>query len=441
MNSFGWLCRATRLRPSVPKRSLFIRFQSTSLAQDVAAPVVLPTAVVSRAQRLVAEQKELEQKLIEKYDLATAKKAGEMSHITEAYKTWEKASEALTELQKILSDHKADAELRELAAEDLPGTVDQLNDASDSLTKALIPKHPFANLPCLLEIRPGIGGQEATLFAGDLLYMYQSFCSREGLRSSLLKLEGADISASSGTSSSVEPITEAILEISEEGAYERFRCEAGVHRVQRVPITESMGRTHTSTATVMVLPSFPASGGGGASNEDANDPNSDYYIDPKQVRVEVMRAGGAGGQHVNKTESAVRLTHMPTNTVVSMQDSRSQHANKDKAWTLLRARIAQARREKREEQEVEMRRSVVGPAKQGREHKIRTYNFGQGRVSDHRSGVTLMALYDVIEGGPNLETVMESVRQWQVNQDVDAMVAVEERQKKLAELKKKLGRK
>ncbi|KAK7550720.1 hypothetical protein IWX46DRAFT_638887 [Phyllosticta citricarpa] len=439
MNSFGWLCRAYRLRPHIRVRPVSLRFQSTSAAQDVAPPIALPPAVVSRARRLVAEQEQLEQKLIEKYDMATAKEAGEMSHITEAYKTWSKASEALTELQKILGDHKADPELRDLAAEDLSATVNQLNDASDSLTKALIPKHPFAKLPCLLEIRPGIGGQEATLFAGDLLYMYQAFCSREGLRSSVLKLDRADVSASSGTSSSVEPITEAILEINEEGAYERFRGEAGVHRVQRVPITESMGRTHTSTATVLVLPSFPASGGG--SMEDANDPTSDYFIDPKQVRVEVMRAGGAGGQHVNKTESAVRLTHMPTNTVVSMQDSRSQHANKEKAWTLLRARIAQARREKREEQEVEMRRSVVGPAKQGREHKIRTYNFGQGRVSDHRSGVTLMALYDVIEGGPNLETIMESVRQWQKNQDVEQMVAIEERQRKLAELKKRLGRK
>ncbi|KAK8168266.1 hypothetical protein BKA80DRAFT_288672 [Phyllosticta citrichinensis] len=439
MNSFGWLCRAYRLRPHLPIRHISLRFQSTSTAPDVAPPVALPSAVVSRARRLVAEQEQLEQKLMEKYDMATAKKAGEMSHITEAYKTWTKASEALSELQKILGDHKADPELRELAAEDLTATVDQLNDASDSLTKALIPKHPFAHLPCLLEIRPGIGGQEATLFAGDLLYMYQAFCSREGLRSSLLKLDRADVNAGSGgASSSVEPITEAILEINEEGAYDRFRSESGVHRVQRVPITESMGRTHTSTATVLVLPSFPASGSG---SEDATDPNSDYYLDPKQVRVEVMRAGGAGGQHVNRTESAVRLTHMPTNTVVSMQDSRSQHANKDKAWTLLRARIAQARREKREEQEVEMRRSVVGPAKQGREHKIRTYNFGQGRVSDHRSGATLMALYDVIEGGPNLETVMESVRQWQKNQDVEQMVAMEERQRKLAELKKKLGRK
>jgi peptide chain release factor 1 len=162
-----------------------------------------------------------------------------------------------------------------------------------------------------------------------------------------------------------------------------------------------------------------------AAQEDFEDPESDYYIDIKEVRSEVMRASGAGGQHVNKTESAVRLTHIPTNTVVSMQDSRSQQKNKEKAWALLRSRIAQARREKREEEIVAMRRSVVGVAKMGRGDKVRTYNWNQQRVTDHRSGTTVHDLDDVMEGGQTLEKVMESVRTWLMEKDVEALIAEE----------------
>ena len=162
-----------------------------------------------------------------------------------------------------------------------------------------------------------------------------------------------------------------------------------------------------------------------AAQEDFENPESDYYIDIKEVKQEVMRASGAGGQHVNKTESAVRLTHIPTNTVVAMQDSRSQQKNKEKAWALLRSRIAQARREKREDEIVAMRRSVLGVNKMGRGDKIRTYNWNQQRVTDHRSGTTVHDLDDVMAGGPTLEKVMDSVRGWLMERDVEGMIAEE----------------
>lgn len=321
----------------------------------------------------------------------------------------------MTELTSLIQDKTSDAELRELAADDLEESRTQLANASQHLITSLVPVHPFAHLPCLLEIRPGAGGSEAAIFAGDLFRMYLAYCNRNGFRTNLLKYENVN-----GTTEAGVPLSEAIIEVENDQAYGVFRCEAGVHRVQRVPATETKGRTHTSAASVHVLPSLQENS---AAEEDFDNPESDYYIDPKEVKLEVMRASGAGGQHVNKTESAVRLTHIPTNTVVAMQDSRSQHKNKEKAWTLLRSRIAQSRREKREEEMVNMRRSVVGVAKMGRGDKIRTYNWGQQRVTDHRSGTTVHDLDDVMGGGQTLDKVMESVRKWLMEQDVQALIA------------------
>jgi peptide chain release factor 1 len=296
-------------------------------------------------------------------------------------------------------------------------TRSELVTAPQSLITSLVPVHPFAHLPCLIEIRPGAGGSEAAIFAGDLFRMYQAFCNRNGLRTNLLKYENIN-----GTSEAGVPLSEAIFEVDNENAYGILRSEAGVHRVQRVPATETKGRTHTSAASVHVLPSLQENS---AAQEDFENPESDYYIDIKEVKQEVMRASGAGGQHVNKTESAVRLTHIPTNTVVAMQDSRSQQKNKEKAWALLRSRIAQARREKREDEIVAMRRSVLGVNKMGRGDKIRTYNWNQQRVTDHRSGTTVHDLDDVMAGGQTLEKVMDSVRGWLMERDVEGMIAEE----------------
>ena len=274
-------------------------------------------------------------------------------------------------------------------------------------------------MSCLIEIRPGAGGDEAALFAGDLLRMYRDFCKRKGLQATLLKLDSA------AAITSEDMIQEAILEIDAPGTYDVFRCEAGVHRVQRVPATEIKGRTHTSAVSVMVLPNFPEQGGQNEES-DFDDPASDYYIDSKDVRTDVMRARGAGGQHVNTTDSAVRLTHLPTNTVVAIQDSRSQHKNRAKAWQVLRAKLAQARRDAREEEIAQLRISVVGVARMGRENKVRTYNWGQQRVRDHRSGITVHNLDDILEGGESLDKVMDSVKEWLKTKDIEALIADEE---------------
>ncbi|KAG9552176.1 release factor, partial [Aureobasidium melanogenum] len=395
-----------------------IRLQSTAAVADGA----ISPALLSRARSMAKEHDEITAKLAENFDTKAAKKLGQLSSVTNALKEWEKANDSLSELRTLLSDPKTDKDLVELAEEDLASSQNEFSQASDALKLALVPRHPFADLPCLIEIRPGAGGGEAAIFAGDMLRMYTSYCNRLGLRTSLLKYEDAD---GQGAGSDA-PLQEAVLEVESPGAYGILRCEAGVHRVQRVPATESKGRTHTSAASVLVLPSFPAEPSQELGEDSFDDPNSDYYVDPKDVRTDVMRARGAGGQHVNTTDSAVRLTHLPTGTVVAIQDSRSQPKNREKAWRLLRSRIAQSRREQREEEMLAMRRSVVGVAKMGRENKIRTYNWGQQRVTDHRSGISVHDLDDVLEGGIELERVMESVRGWLSEQEVLGLAAEEE---------------
>jgi peptide chain release factor 1 len=404
-------------------RTRNVRLQSTTSATNSASAwtstSTVPQALVARARAMAVEHGGFSDRLAHGFDARAAKKLGEYGPVVGALRTWDKANEAVAELTALLDDASTDGELRELAADDLAASRSALAEASQALTSALVPVHPFAHLPCLIEIRPGAGGSEAAIFAGDILRMYQAFCGRNHFRATLLKLENT-----SGTQEAGVPLSEAILEVASEHAYGHFRCEAGVHRVQRVPVTETKGRTHTSAVSVMVLPSIDDASLG---TEDTEDPDSDYYIDPKEVRMEVMRASGAGGQHVNKTESAVRLTHLPTKITVAMQDSRSQPKNKEKAWHLLRSRLAQARREKREEEVLALRRSVVGVAKMGRGDKVRTYNYGQQRVTDHRSGITVHHLDDVIQGGQTLDTVMESVRKWLIEKDVEAILTEEER--------------
>ena len=326
------------------------------------------------------------------------------------------------ELQLLLQDRSTDAELRSLAADEIKDAAESVVSLRTRLQSSLIPAHPFAELPCLLEIRPGAGGSEAGLFAGDLLRMYQGYCKRHGLRLSVLKLEYEGVSGG-GSDSQVH---EAVLEVDGVGAYELLRCEAGVHRVQRVPTTESKGRTHTSAVAVIVMPNFPSDGSEDLGQESFRDPASDFYVNPSDVRIDVMRARGAGGQHVNTTDSAVRLTHNPTGIVVAMQDSRSQQQNRAKAWQILRARIAQAKREAREEEMAQLRLSVVGVAKMGRGDKVRTYNWSQQRVTDHRSGITLYHLDDILQGGESLDKVMDSVKAWLRERDVENLIADEE---------------
>lgn len=324
LSSAPWICsqctrRITRTLQSSPRirqnglRSTQFRSHSTVVANDGLSP-----ALLSRARAVAAEHATLAQQLAHDFDTKTAKRVGELSSTATAIDEYDKAQIALAELKQLL--RSSDKELKELAEEDVPASHERISYAEKALKESLIPIHPFAHMPALIEIRPGAGGDEAALFAGDLLQMYTAFCAKHGLKTNYLKYETAVIGASS-SSSSVH-LQEAVLEVESPGAYGMLRCEAGVHRVQRVPATESKGRTHTSAASVMVLPSISDDSGEMGENS-FNDPKSDYYVDPKDVRTDVMRASGAGGQHVNKTESAVRLTHEPSGTVVLIQETRS----------------------------------------------------------------------------------------------------------------------
>ncbi|GAM85761.1 hypothetical protein ANO11243_037690 [Dothideomycetidae sp. 11243] len=354
--------------------------------------------------------------LAESFSTRLARRLGPLRRTSDALAAYDSALSSLSELQSLLQDADTDPELRVLAAEDLSSAQTLLSSASEELKSSLVTPHPFAHMPCLLEIRPGAGGSEAALFASDLLRMYTAYMSRTGLRHEVLKYEDALGPADPGRGSDA-PLQEAVLEVETEGAYGRLRCEAGVHRVQRVPATESKGRTHTSSASVLVLPSFAEEGGGG----DVEGEEGEGYVDPKDVKTDFMRARGAGGQHVNTTNSAVRLTHIPTGTVVAIQDQRSQHKNRDKAWRLLRAKVAQQRREEKEAETLRLRRGVVAAGKLGRENKVRTYNWGQQRVTDHRSGFSVHDLDDVVEGGESLEKVMESVRRWMEDAEIGSL--------------------
>lgn len=397
-------------------------------------------ALLNRAKSQAKEHELLSAKITESFDSKLAKRAGELEPIVTSLMDLEAANASMEELQALLTDKSTDPELRELAQDDLGSSKEEIEAAAQKLKVALTPKHPFADMPCLLEIRPGVGGSEANIFAGDLLRMYQAYCNRKGYRVKVVKHETAE-----GTVAGLGPLIEAIIEVENPGAYGELRCESGVHRVQRVPATEKQGRTHTSAAGVLILPSIPESGSGeqSLSEADLNDPESDYYVNPTEVRTDVMRARGAGGQHVNTTDSAVRLTHIPTNTVVSMQDSRSQQKNRAAAWNILRSRLAQARREKREEEVNAMRQAAGAGTTLGRGDKIRTYNYGQNRVTDHRSGISVFNVDDVMGGGLELEKIMDSVKVWQGEREIEDIILEEEAnaKKALKEASKGKGKK
>jgi peptide chain release factor 1 len=261
--------------------------------------------------------------------------------------------------------------MRAIAAAEKPALAQKLAALEQELKLALLPKDAMDERNVILEIRAGTGGDEASLFAGDLFRMYERYAAKQGWKTEV-------ISASEGTMGGFKEI---IAEISGRGPFAKLKFESGVHRVQRVPDTEGSGRIHTSTATVAVLPEAQ---------------EVDLAINDTELRVDTMRAGGAGGQHVNKTESAVRITHIPTGIVITMQEDRSQHRNRAKAMTLLRAKLYDFERQKLDAARAAERRGQVGTG--DRSERIRTYNFPQGRVSEHRINLTLYKLPQIMEG-------------------------------------------
>jgi peptide chain release factor 1 len=295
----------------------------------------------------------------------------ELNPLIEAVKDYRGVQAELAGAEALLADPATDAEMRGMAETERDELQARRNGLEQKIRVALLPKDAMDERNVVLEIRAGTGGDEASLFAGDLFRMYERFAGLQGWKVEV-------ISASEGT---VGGYKEIIAEVQGRGAFAKLKFESGVHRVQRVPDTETQGRIHTSAATVAVLPEV----------EDV-----DVDIKDQDLRIETMRAGGAGGQHVNKTESAIRITHIPTGIVVMMQDSRSQHKNRASAMNILRSRIYDAERQRQEAARSADRKEKVGSG--DRSERIRTYNFPQGRVTDHRINLTLYKLPQVISG-------------------------------------------
>lgn len=318
-----------------------------------------------------------------------SKEFSDLEEVAAAIRTYKKAQGEYKELEGLMADPAGDKDLKEMAEEDFYRLKKQLPTLEQTIKVLLLPKDEDDDRNAILEIRAGTGGDEAALFAGDLLRMYQRYGEAQGWRSEIMSMSESELGG----------IKEASLTLTGKDVFSRLKFESGVHRVQRVPATETSGRIHTSAATVAVLPEA-----------------EDVDIDLKEadLRIDVYRSSGPGGQSVNTTDSAVRITHIPTGVVVQQQDEKSQHKNRAKALKILRARLYDLERQKKEEERAAARKGQVGTG--DRSERIRTYNFPQGRVTDHRIGLTLYKLEAVMEGTA-------------LNDFIDALISEDQAQK------------
>ncbi|WP_322997607.1 peptide chain release factor 1 [Castellaniella sp.] len=297
-----------------------------------------------------------------------SRERSELDPVVQVFESWEQACADRDTAREML----ADPDMKALAEEELAGADERIERLEAELQILLLPKDPDDDRSVFLEVRAGTGGDESALFAGDLLRMYTRYAEIRGWRVELVSESAAELGG----------YKEVIAHIEGDGVYGQLKFESGAHRVQRVPETESQGRVHTSACTVAVMPEADA--------------QSDIQINPNDLRIDTFRASGAGGQHINKTDSAVRITHLPTGLVVECQDDRSQHRNKDKALQVLAARLKDRQQQEVHAREAAQRKSLVGSG--DRSERIRTYNFPQGRVTDHRINLTLYKLAQVMDG-------------------------------------------
>ena len=330
--------------------------------------------MLEKLRQLARKYAEIEYSLSQPEVWADAEKAAtlsrekaELAPIIEAYECYEAYRRELESAEELLSD----SEMRELARESAEEARTGLERTAEELKILLLPKDPDDGKNVIVEIRGGVGGEESALFAYDLFRMYSMYAERKGFSVEIVNRSETELGG----------IREIDFIVSGADAFSRFRFESGVHRVQRVPETETQGRIHTSTCTVAVLPELE---------------ETEFHLDPSELQIDTFRSSGAGGQKVNKTSSAIRVTHLPTGTVVECQDERSQYKNKARALSVLASRLAQAERDKQDAAVSAQRRSQVGSGM--RNERIRTYNFPQGRVTDHRIGLTLYRLEAVMNG-------------------------------------------
>lgn len=307
------------------------------------------------------------------------KEHSELEEIVFKYREYKNTNKDIAEAKELLKE-KLEKDFREMVEAELKELKEKLEEIKDELKILLLPKDPNDNRSVIVEIRGGAGGEEAALFAGDLFRMYSMYAESKGWKIEILDSNETEIGG----------FKEVIFSVDAMGAYSRLKFESGVHRVQRVPTTESGGRIHTSTVTVAVLPEVE---------------EVDVDINPNDLEIDTFRASGAGGQHVNKTDSAIRITHKPSGIVVTCQDQRSQHKNKEKAMKILRARLYEIAQEQQDSEVAEARKIQVGTG--DRSERIRTYNFPQGRVTDHRIGLTLYKLEEILNG--DLDEIIESL--------------------------------